>query len=135
MDVKMLVANKSAVVELDATPAVRRWIQTQRKGHFRVLLEKGKMKVRGSAKRLVPGGSVQEVFLKVVSKDKDAGAGSRIRRSPVKKKVRLPLAFFDCNFIKLFLLFNGLISQQPHKQGILSNSHVGTYMTALLCFP
>jgi hypothetical protein len=28
-----------------------------------------------------------------------------------------------------------LISQQPHKQGILSNSHVGTYMTALLCFP
>jgi hypothetical protein len=135
MDVKMLVANKSAVVELDATPAVRRWIQTQRKGHFRVLLEKGKMKVRGSAKRLVPGGSVQEVFLKVVSKDKDAGAGSRIRRSPVKKKVRWPFAFLEYNFIKLFLLFNGLIHQQPHKQGVLINSHVGTYMTALLCFP
>ena len=102
MDVKRINLSKETTLELDATPAFRRWIRKPKSGNFRILIEKVDLKnkkgsvsatnevsddsMKNSGHALVAAGSFDDVHLKVFSQDhrpKD-----RIKRSPLRKKVK-----------------------------------------------
>ena len=62
MDIKKVAFNTTGDIELDATPAVRRWLEDKKgpgEGHFQIILEKADIKIKGSPKTLRPKGLFQ----------------------------------------------------------------------------
>ena len=62
MDIKKVAFNTTGDIELDASPAVRRWLEDKKatgEGHFQILLEKADIKIKGSTKTLRPKGIFQ----------------------------------------------------------------------------
>lgn len=100
MDVKKISLAEETILELDATPAFRRWISKAKSGNFRILIEKVDRKTKkgsvlapnqvsdGSTKAtIVPKGFFENVHLKVYSQDHRPH--ERIKRSPLRKKVTI----------------------------------------------
>jgi hypothetical protein len=75
--------NLTTDLEFSVTSAVRRWIDKKSR-KFRILLENGEIKIKGSSKTLVPTGSFEEVYLMVYSQDPDLNP--RTKRSPARRK-------------------------------------------------
>ena len=115
MDIKkVLKSSKDPLsIELDATPAVRRWIKKTKTEHFRILIEKGDLRVKKSARasttgngeslaadlevnedslggmlNFTPKGTFDDVYLKVFSQDHEPK--TRMKRAPLKKKIQPP---------------------------------------------
>ncbi len=62
MDIKKVSFNTTRDIELDASPAVRRWLEDKkatREGNFQILLEKADIKFKGSTKTIRPKGIFQ----------------------------------------------------------------------------
>ena len=66
MDIKKVAANTSTDIEMDASPAVKRWLDKKSRT-FQILLEKGSIKIKGKSKTLMPSGAFEEAYLIVQS--------------------------------------------------------------------